>query len=169
MSLPTQQAQQEQERQGQLLGVKSVVLHNQLHEERWGRWHKLADDYGFARLHTKFWRKGMLDQEEEWCGKQGSDSNASMHGSDDPDREVNPMDVGGDDDVGPGCYFLDIGLEELRLKNIWIRSEYLRMYDYCIERCNGAVGMNQAAPSIAIIGQPGIGTPSFRFVDLRHT
>ena len=118
MSLLAQQAQQEQERQDQLLGVKSVVILDQLYEDRYGVWYKHPDDSKFARLHTKFWGKSMLGEGEEW---QGSDSN-SMHGSYDPD-----------DDVGPGCFVLDIGFEDLRLQNIWVRSEYLRMYDYCNE------------------------------------
>ncbi len=94
MSLPAQQEQQEQ-----LLGPRSVVVRNQLHEERWGLWLKLADDQDFAQLHTKFWSKSMLVEEEEWRRKQGSD---------DPDCEVDLMDADGDDDengdIGLGCY-----------------------------------------------------------------
>ncbi len=89
-----------------------------------------------------------------------------MHRS---DGEVDPMDVDGDGDVGPGCYVLNIGLEDFRPQNIWVRSEYLRMYDYCNEHYSEAVGINRTAPSIVITGQPGIGTPSFRFVSLRLT
>ncbi len=78
-----------------------------------------------------------------------------MHGSDDPDG-----------DIGPGCFVLDVGLKGFRLRNIWVHSDYLRMYDYCNAHYNKVVGINRAALSMVITGQPGIGTPSFRFVSL---
>ncbi len=52
--------------QEQLLGPESVVINNQLHEELWGSWDKLPDDDPLAQLHAKFWRKSMVDEENEW-------------------------------------------------------------------------------------------------------
>jgi hypothetical protein len=36
-----------------------------------------------------------------------------------------------DDDIIPGCYIIDIGIEGLDLSKIWIRADYIRIsYGY---------------------------------------
>ncbi len=66
-------------------------------------------------------------------------------------------------------YVLGIGIEGLPFQKIWIRSKCLRMYDYCTTHHDETVGIGRIAPSLAITGQPGIGTPFFRLVNLRLT
>jgi len=140
------------------LGPRSVVVGNQLREERWGPWFKLTDDEDLPQLHTKFWRKSMVSEEAEWRGSQKSVGDDS---GDMSDGEVDPMDVDmdeQDDEIGPGCYVLNMGIETLPHSKIWIRTDYIRIYDYCSEYYELCRSLpHKAAPSVVITGQPGIG------------
>ncbi len=158
MSPPAQQEPQEQ-----WLGPRSVIIDNLLYEDRWGPWLKLADHEVLAQLHAKYWRKSMLDEEKEWRRKQESDFDASIHGCDGSDRMIDDVDG----DIGPGCYVLDIGIDDLPIQKVWIRSDYIRMYDYCSNHYERTkrTRINQMAPSVVITGQPGIGRFSFRFIN----
>ena len=165
MSLPTQQEQ--------LLGPRSVVVDNQLLEEWIGPWLKLADSDEAAQLHRKFWRKSMVSEEAEWRGTQkpvGDDP------GDVSDGEVDPMDVDMDEkgkeeevDFGPGCYILNIDIDDLPHPKIWIRAEYIRIYDRCSAHYESCLSQpsRDVAPSVVITGQPGIGKPSFRVGNFR--
>jgi hypothetical protein len=97
-----------------------------------GKWHSanftkwksnlLDDDHPLAQLHAKYWGNSMIDQDQEWRnaqlpvlvtgGKLGDkgqgedehmdeDGNEGMYGSETTDL---------DDDIIPGCCFLDIGI-----------------------------------------------------------
>jgi len=63
------------------------------------------------------------------------------------------MDVD-DNEFGRGCYVLDIGMQGIRLKKIWVRADYVRMYDLCNEEYEKA---ERQAPSVVITGQSGVG------------
>src|SRR5260370_32085777 len=71
------------------------------------------------------------------------------------------MDVDVDGDIGPGCYVLDIGIDNLRFQKIWIRSDYIRLYDHCDYRYRLSFGLNRRSSCVFITGQPGIGRPFF--------
>jgi hypothetical protein len=61
-------------------------------------------------------------------------------------------------ETGPGCYLLDfqLGLWGSRL---WIRKDYIRMYDFCNQWYGHVTSRDfrHAAPSVVITGQSGIG------------
>ena len=54
------------------------------------------------------------------------------------------------------CYMLDIGIDELRYQKIWIRTEYLRIFNY-VQELSDHDWVHNLAPAIVIAGQPGIG------------
>ncbi len=102
------------------------------------KWSKLRDTHTLARLHRKFWLQSVQDG---------------------PRNEL--MDVDGDEDeddeeeeIGPGCYVLDLGTPGR--SKVWIRKEYIRLYNYCNEYLESRLN-EQEPPSVVITGQPGIG------------
>ncbi|KAI0255603.1 hypothetical protein BJV78DRAFT_1119377 [Lactifluus subvellereus] len=60
-------------------------------------------------------------------------------------------------ETGPGCYPLDFGDENYARSKIWIRKDYIRIYDRCEEFHNRMTHIRSIAPSVIITGQPGIG------------
>ncbi len=140
-------------------GPDSVV------REMWGEWSKLRDINPLAQLHAKFWRKSMAD--EEWRRPQKSVGDSPGGVTDES------MDVDVDDDeIGPGSYILDIGIKGLSYSKIWIRADYIRIYDYCNDHYNRSMSIfllsnKKEAPSVVITGQPGIGKRSFRVGNFR--
>jgi hypothetical protein len=62
-----------------------------------------------------------------------------------------------DNDIGPGCYVLDLNIE-LKCSKLWVRKDYIRIYDYCTMRHEeGPRYVKQRARSVVITGQPGVG------------
>jgi len=98
------------------LGFESAIVSRG--NDRWGSWEKLGDDELLAKLHVKWWRTSILDEEEEWRSKQKSTITSPGHEFD-------------SDEFGRGCYVLDIGMQGIRLEKIWVRADYVRMYDLC--------------------------------------
>ena len=132
-------------------------------------WHKLSDTEPVSRLHAKFWRKSMVEEEEEWRQMRGQ----SVGGAEDAfgPRMVDNLGEGAQDDdgTGPGCYSLDIGIEGLQTSKIWVRADYIRVYDYCNKIYEDAMSQFpnfRMTGSIAITGQPGVGKHIFHFVNL---
>ncbi len=102
-------------------------------------WSKLGDDNVFSRLRSKFWGEKVEDESRKW-------------------RELHPDvkdDV--DNDIGEDCYALDLGIE-LTCAELWVRQDYKRIYDYCVERhAKGPTSARRKARSVVITGQPGVG------------
>ncbi|KAF8467514.1 hypothetical protein DFH94DRAFT_638974 [Russula ochroleuca] len=88
----------------------------------------------------------MAEEEEAWRVRQHSTSNPSESEDDDDD-----------DDIKPGCYVLDIDNEAIKMRSIWIRAEYIRIYDFLVDYYNNKTRYNGRAPAAVITGQPGIG------------
>jgi hypothetical protein len=119
--------------------------------------YKLYSPYPL-QMHAKFWGKSMADEEQK-CNAQ---SPTSMEGSSlENELQGEAMDVDvtvseeDQDDIMDGCYFLELDdIEDLNIHRIWIRAEYIRIYDaleafYQYPR--------RRAPAAVITGQPGIG------------
>jgi hypothetical protein len=62
-----------------------------------------------------------------------------------------------DDGLTPGCYVLNIDIEGLVPSRLWIRSDYIRIYDALHDYYEEELDLDDRAPSAVITGQPGIG------------
>ncbi|KAF9502706.1 hypothetical protein BS47DRAFT_1070022 [Hydnum rufescens UP504] len=62
-----------------------------------------------------------------------------------------------DEDSLPGCYYLDIDIEGLQPQGLWIRPDYVRIYDAL--HCDYPSPMVRTGntPCAVITGQPGVG------------
>ena len=71
------------------------------------------------------------------------------------DEGVNEEDES-DDDIIEGCHFLKIDIEDFKYPLIWVRAEYIRMYN-ALEAHYRVPVCPYLAPAVIITGQPGIG------------
>jgi hypothetical protein len=108
--------------------------------------HKHDSSSVLFQFHSKFWGTSMAVEESEWLTQKSVSDLVESDG----DR----MDV--DNQIDPGCYMLDIGIQDIPLQNIWIRTDYIRVFDYVQQYYDG-VRVQNIAPAIIITGQPGIG------------
>jgi hypothetical protein len=106
-----------------------------------------------------FGGKSMADEEQKWRNAQsptpveGSRLGNERQGGYEPmDMDSDVSDSEEEVDVIEGCCFLDI--KEFKIPSIWIRAEYIRIYD-ALEPCYQKAYMR--APAVVITGQPGIG------------
>ncbi|KAF8525513.1 hypothetical protein BU17DRAFT_41732 [Hysterangium stoloniferum] len=109
-------------------------------------WVKIAHDRSLAQFHTKFWGTGMNDERDAWSKADGQGALNEFEMDVDDDEEA---------DILPGCYFLGTGIEGLP-QFIWIRAEYIRIFDACQRQYEGRY-FSERPPSFVITGQPGIG------------
>jgi len=128
-------------------------------------WSKLDDDDRLlSQLHAKFWRKSMVEEEEEWRlnNPRAADDGDDEDGHDDEGGHNGDYDEDEDDlyedEIGPGCYALDFGIENFERSKIWVRRDYLRIYKYCGKHHDKAKNFSgRVAPSVVISGHPGVG------------
>jgi len=107
----------------------------------------------------------MADEEEEWrrgqpaIGDRVRDEDRygdECMGEDEIDDLGERTDL--EDDILSGCYVLNIGIEGIDYPSIWVRAEYIRMYDYLESYYNSfASKLPGRAPGAVLTGQPGIG------------
>ncbi|KAF8630308.1 hypothetical protein AX15_003001 [Amanita polypyramis BW_CC] len=64
-----------------------------------------------TQLHAMFWGRSMADEEKKWHDAQL------------------PIPVESDDDIIEGFHFLEIDIKGFKFPRIWIRAEYIRIYD----------------------------------------
>jgi hypothetical protein len=103
-------------------------------------WSKLEDDHLLSRLRSTFWGKKIEEEAKEWRELQ-------------PTVEVDPTN-----DIGPECYGLDLVIKPIKCSELWVRQDYIRIYDYCSKRYEeGPSSVGQKARSVVITGQPGVG------------
>ncbi|KAF8506809.1 hypothetical protein F5888DRAFT_37159 [Russula emetica] len=110
-----------------------------LDEDDSASWSKLKDSHELSQLRSKFWGKFSEEEAKEW-------------------RELHPtVNDDRNDDIGPGCYGLDLGIK-FKCSKLWVRQDYIRAYNYCRERHEeGPSDETEMARSVVITGQPGIG------------
>ena len=113
------------------------------------QWTILEKSEPFAQFHSKFWATSMAVEESEWRSTQTpvTDIESELKDSD-------RMDV--DDEIDPGCYMLDIGIDGLPYPKIWIRAEYIHVFAY-LQQYYDQERTHNLVPSVVITGQPGIG------------
>ena len=80
----------------------------------------------------------------------------SQIGGDQDQDEITDMD----DDVISGCYFLDIGIPDIGISRLWIRADYIRIFNFFQTFYDERAKPMAKAPSGVLTGQPGIGESS---------
>jgi hypothetical protein len=105
------------------------------------RWTQLPNYHPVKVLYDKFWNQGTQNWPE--------------NGSMDVDRDKN-AEANEEDEIGPGTGILDIGIKDLEPSKLWIRKEYIRLYEHCHRYFKNCDNMHMV-PSVVITGQPGIG------------
>ena len=142
-------------------------------------WPILDNDDPLALLHAKFWGKNLADEEQQWLNaQQACPDTGSDFGLRDQEKEeridavVNEKTVADeaavvdetmdertamdpDDDIIPGCYMLDIGIDGLMSK-LWIRAEYIRAFNF-VNAYYDKPSSILRAPCVVVTGHPGIG------------
>ena len=102
-------------------------------------WSKLDDSHKYAWLRRKYWGRNIEDEAKQW---------RRLH----PTVENNPAN-----EIGSKCYGLDLAME-LKCSKLWVRQDYIRIYDYCVKRHQeGPSSAEERARSVVVTGQPGIG------------
>ncbi|KAF8627245.1 hypothetical protein AX15_004464 [Amanita polypyramis BW_CC] len=126
-----------------------------------------------TQLHAMFWGKSMADEEQKWRDAQppmpveGTELGNECQGGDDSmDVDVS-KEEGSDDDIIAGCYSLEIGIKDFQFPRIWIRAEYVRIYDALEARYRMPVYPYMAS-AVVITGQPGIGKSVWIYYALRR-
>ena len=149
-------------------------------EPGFGTWLKVVNlDMVAPQLHSKFWGKSMKE-EQQWCDSQISEDRRSRAQGEDEymiqnmdegmdqdgnnvtedsnvteDTDVTEIvNVDEDEEIGKGTYILDTGITGIN--KIWIRAEYIRIYD-CLEKQYDDAAKLHLPPGAVITGQPGIG------------
>jgi len=167
-------------------GLASVIGSPDLdewHSYNFTQWesNRLMVGHPLAQLHAKHWGNSMIDQDQEWrnaqlpvlvtggeLGDEGQDEDEHMD-EDGNERMYGSETTDLDDDIIPGCCFLDIGLAGL-YQRIWVRADYIRAYGYLENRYNKLARIAGRAPAAVLTGQPGIGEiPCATFITLAVT
>jgi len=121
-------------------------------------WIALNESHPLSQLHIKYWDNPIQGNEP---GVQTLSEGQPMD-----DDEDQPLDDDEDQsEVGPdsGCFVLDFHIKSLRISKLWVRQDYIRLYDYCNTHYNDVWSYSEpdwpppSAPSVVITGQPGIG------------
>ncbi|KAN0123632.1 hypothetical protein V8E52_002964 [Russula decolorans] len=100
---------------------------------------KLEEGHRFSQLCSKYWGKVIEHDAKQW---------RKSHSSVKVNRTV---------EIGPKCFGLDLGIN-LKCSKMWVRQDYIRIYDYCSERHEaGPSSATERARSVVITGQPGVG------------
>ena len=126
------------------LMAHSTDSHVFLPDEPEPDWPKLRESSLLSNLHAKFWGVDIYEDELKWLKTQ-------------PEGQL--MDVDGSE-VGPGCFALDLEISYLQASRLWIRKDYIRIYDECKKNYDRPRSGVPKPRSVVITGQPGIGDAS---------
>ena len=100
---------------------------------------KMDDGARLSVFHAKYWGVGIEQDESKWVGAHSQLMDTS------------------NSEVVRGCFALDLDDDSLAPSKIWIRKDYLRIYDFCERRCEYIRDNLHLAPSVVVTGQPGLG------------
>jgi len=123
---------------------------------------KMDNDFPLTLFHAKFWGKSMKDEEEKWRNTQtvsrGQRMDSDRDGGKICGESENEDEDEGTDDIIPGCYNLDINIVNIPPSRIWIRADYIRIYDFFQSHYNEFAKPSMGQPPSAVLTeQPGIG------------
>src|ERR1700722_7090551 len=120
-----------------------------------------------AEWHTGFWGTRIADEQKSCDAQPPVSMEGSGLGNEGRDgneiTESEGVSLDDDDDLIPGCDFLYSDIETFPYRKIWIRAEYIRIYD-AIEAWYDEPSILPMAPAMVITGQPGIGEFWFPFI-----
>ncbi len=140
------------------LGLASIIGDDQEVLTEWQQSFKLSSELPLGQWHEKFWGKNIADAQPPMPA-EGSGLGNELRGGDEPMDVCMSEGEDSDDDVIEGCYFLEIDIEEFAYPWIWVRAEYIRIYD-ALEvyyKTPRSPFPNRLAKAAVITGQPGIG------------
>lgn len=112
---------------------------------------KIDQDARLSRFHTKYWNESIDQDESKWVQAHTKLTHTELTDTD-------------ESEVVRGCFRLDLG-HHFDSK-LWVRKDYIRIYDYCVNRYEHVRNKLRKAPSVVITGQPGLGecfSWTFRF------
>ena len=102
-------------------------------------WSKLVDSHRFSELRSNFRGNEIEHEAEQWRESHSAVEN-------DPTN-----------DIGASCFGLDLEIN-LRHSKLWVREDYIRLYDYCTQWYERHPRSEASlAPAVVITGQPGVG------------
>jgi hypothetical protein len=142
--------------------LASVVGSPDLGSSHYSKWlsKRLPDDDPFNLFRVKFWGQSLAEEEQVWREAHPA-TGGGLRGKD-QDGDESMGEGGGeitdvDDDIIPGCYLLDLDIETINPMKIWIRADYIRVYNH-VETYYETPGFPpNRAPCVVLAGQPGIG------------
>ncbi|KAK2462507.1 hypothetical protein APHAL10511_005477 [Amanita phalloides] len=115
----------------------------------------------------------MADEEKKWRDAQlpisveGAGLGNERQGGDEPmDVDVSEEEES-DGDIIEGCYSLEIDIMDFEFPRIWIRAEYIRIYD-ALEAHYRKSAYPYLPSAVVITGQPGIGKSVWIYYALRR-
>jgi len=111
--------------------------------ERLKHWTRLDDIEPLGKLHTRFWGIPIT-------------RHVQQQSSDPSEGEDKHTDMSEEDDT-KGGYVLEIHNAAIHMKRIWVRAEYIRIYDFLVDYYNKKTAYKGIAPAAVVTGQPGIG------------
>ena len=109
---------------------------------------KADDGTPLALFHKKFWGKSMKDEESEWRKSQ-------IRIAQDEDEIMDK-----DDDIISGCYILNISIPRMLVSHLWIRADYICVFNFFQAFFNTHAKPMAKVPSGVLTRQPGIGESS---------
>ncbi|KAH9043153.1 hypothetical protein EDB85DRAFT_1885551 [Lactarius pseudohatsudake] len=142
-----------------MAAMGSLATYDSIIPEEGGQWEKL-DNHVVADLHRRFWGVSMRDEETKWRATQPENESMDVD-------ETAEEDEGEGDETGAGCYILTLGTPDLECQKLWIRKDYIRLYDFC-QKYMESRREGQQAPSLVITGQTGIGKSYWIYYAMRR-
>ena len=134
-------------------GLASIISLPEVLKE----WESFKADPGSSpsQWHIKFWGK-IIDTQPS-ASMEGTSGLENEGRDEDEIMDVDTSEgVNLDDDIIPGCHFLHIDIKKFPYPKIWIRAEYIRIYD-ALEAYYNQPSYPYLAPAAVITGQPGVG------------
>jgi hypothetical protein len=126
------------------------------------RWKRMVppEEANYAGFHARFWGTKMEAPERPSPLNHPSISKPQLEIAQmDVDVETDndeSIDHSNDEDNIPGCHVLDV--EPFPDGNIWIRAEYIRIFNHAFKFFEDDRGLlHRRPPLIVLTGQPGIG------------
>ncbi|KAI9446377.1 hypothetical protein H4582DRAFT_555902 [Lactarius indigo] len=100
----------------------SLATHDSIIPKRMDQWDELDNDV-VAEPHRRFWGVSMQDEETKWRATQSENETMGVD-------ELAEEDEDKGDETGAGCYVLTLGIPDLECQKLWIRKDYIRLYDF---------------------------------------